>query len=156
MLGYMEKHSYHLLTGLRRINTMSHKHYVEMMQYALDASEHDKPWELWEYRYLGSSSEWSDMLECTNWANDREYRRKKQYIMINGLKVPKPVDRPLEIGQEYSIPYLGALNCRVFCSESRWEGDQVDHSRLELGLIHLTQEDASIHARALLSFTDRN
>lgn len=77
-----------------------------------------------------------------------EYRRKPRTININGHKVPEPVREPLECDTEY---YFVDLDMLCFCGV--WDDHVVDENRLKRGLIHLTEDAAIAHAKALLSFT---
>jgi hypothetical protein len=130
---------------------MPHKHYVEIMQFAIDASQHDKPWELWEKRHI-SSGLWSDCNTIPSWTNTFEYRRKKQYIVINGIKVPKPLDVRPARGQKY---YFVSINRQIPVAHTYWSDDPFDHKIFSNGTAHLEEQDARIHGEALLSFTNR-
>jgi hypothetical protein len=128
---------------------MKHKHAENMLAYAQDAMEIDKPWERWEY-YSCIQESWVPIHKSPLWDEGTEYRRKPRTININGFEVPEPVREPLEYGQEYYIPTIaGDLMVAALFA---WYDN--DHDRwLEKGIIHLTKEAAEIHAKALLSFT---
>jgi hypothetical protein len=129
---------------------MKHKHAENMMAYAQDAMETDKPWERWEMRLDLLGDGWTSLdCQCT-WSINCEYRRKPRTISINGFDAPEPVRVPLKDGAEYFIPSLtsnGESDCHT------WHGDEYDNLWLAKGIIHLTKEAAEIHAKALLSFT---
>lgn len=131
-----------------------HIHAKEMMQYAEDATNTDKPWELWECRHIDIGGGWKIMSSHPIWGCRTEYRRKPEYIDINGFKVPKPVTAPLEFEQEY---YVSTLTPNFFysilASSYTWSESTKDYQRLKSGLIHLTKEAAETHSKALLSFT---
>lgn len=70
-------------------------------------------------------------------------------IRINKRRVPKPQREPPEAGTAYYIPLLtGERYIRI-----RWGGDPFDLDCLKNGLVHLTQEAAKKHSKALRSFT---
>lgn len=131
---------------------MKHKHAENMLAYAQDAMETDKPWERWEYLAIECSNTWRKCEGQPAWHFAMEYRRKPRTININGFEVPEPVWEPLEDMQEYFVPSL-AYDAGADCHT--WHGDKYDFRWLEKGLIHLTKEAAATHAKALLSFTQK-
>lgn len=135
----------------------AHIHAETIMEYAKDALETDRPWEQWEVRQFFKDSGsifyggWRDCAPSDmTFPNDYEYRRKPRTININGHEVPEPVREPLECGTEYFIPIIRE---RRFAIDFYWTDEKTDKRFLERGLIHLTEEAAIAHARALLSFT---
>ena len=127
---------------------MGHIHAAAMAEYAKDAIETDKPWELWEVSMTESGDEYRNLLGHPEWAVTRKYRRKAKTILINGHEVPKPHRTPLEYGEVYwTISIVGGS------TSSLWQGDVIDFGCLENGFIHLTREAAEKHFNALKSFT---
>lgn len=127
---------------------MKHRHAELMMQYARDALETNKPWERWEF--YDSFHEWVEMSKDSAFLESREYRRKPKTININGFKVPEPIKEPLEIGDKYYIPgIIWEDEYKMFT----WGDDRYDHKYLAVGFIHLDRESATLHYKALLSFT---
>jgi len=123
------------------------KHADLMIEYAKDWAETEVPWERWE---CNNGWGWSSLEAHPRWLYDVEYRRKRRTISINGIEVPEPVREPLEEGQHfYLVDFFGKLSTHWI-----WAGDAVDFKWLKLGMIHLTQEAAEIHCKALLSFTE--
>lgn len=123
---------------------MGHIHAELMAQYAEDAKQYDKPWELWQY---GDQDGWVDCANHPSWHPDGIYRRKLRTIKIGGIEVPEPCKTPLECGQEYFVPLLttaGASRLRI------WDGDEQDVLALESNLVHLDRESAALHAKALI------
>ncbi len=123
-----------------------------MLTYAQDAMETDKPWDRWEYLAVEHSNTW---LKCEShplWQFAMEYRRKPRTININGFEVPEPVREPLKTDTDYYYPHFGSSS--LIC-DSVWWHDDCDARRLKSGIIHLTKEAAAIHAKALLSFTQK-
>lgn len=79
-------------------------------------------------------------------------RIKPKTILINGMEVPEPVQKPLSMNESYfyvCIPRKGDA------FESTWVNDAADRYRLKLGVIHTSMESAKAHAEALLSFTQQ-
>jgi len=129
---------------------MKHTHAENMMAYAQDAMETDKPWERWEYMPKEFPDKWYQCEGHPSWIIPNQYRRKPRTININGHEVPEPVREPLMHGQEYfSVDTWNDKIVENYC----WVNDRVDQIMLQRGLIHLTREAAELHAKALLSFT---
>ena len=132
-----------------------------MALYAQDAMETERPWERWEYRY-SENEKWIPIIEHPQWGNGSchpewndytEYRRKPTTININEHEVPEPVRTPLEKGTMYYIPII---HWAAKYDEYMWDEDYIDEYFLKRGLIHLSEEAASKHAEALLSFTSED
>jgi hypothetical protein len=58
------------------MNMAAHKHHKELMQYAEDAAETDRPWDRWQMRYHGG--DWSALTCSPSWTVTAEFRRKPQ------------------------------------------------------------------------------
>ena len=71
-------------------------------------------------------------------------------IRIGEYDVPEPVREPLEKDTEYWIAHF---SLEGLANRFKWYSDKFDNRVLKNGLIHLTKEDAVIHAKALLSLT---
>lgn len=55
----------------------AHPHAANMLAYAQDAAETDKPWERWQFRHFGGKvGDWEDNLDNPVWDPGTEYRRK--------------------------------------------------------------------------------
>ena len=80
------------------------------------------------------------------------YRVKPKTININGYEVPEPVRTKPNKGTHYYY-YLSDLTSCAFCKRIYWNDDPNDNYYLESGLVHLNEEAAIQHAKALLSFT---
>lgn len=126
----------------------AHIHAALMLQYAQDASTTDKPWELWEYF---SDHEWDKLTGSPAWEECTKYRRKPRTIRIGEIDIPEPVREPLRNGEEYFIP---AIDCGdAYVNKSTWDNDSMDNRLLKQGLVHLTEEAALAHAKALIALT---
>lgn len=79
------------------------------------------------------------------------WKVRPETIFINGIEVPKPEQKCLEMSQRYYVPDLDGSDDPTH--SSTWYNDEIDLLWLSRGLIHLTLENALAHANALLSFT---
>jgi hypothetical protein len=133
----------------------AHIHAELMMEYAKDAMETDKPWERWEFNI---DNEWKSMFRYGHplWDDDTKYRRKPITININGHEVPEPYRGEMKAGQPYYTPEL--YNCGTdyweVYHDRQWENGIYDNVAMKNGLLHLTEDAAIKHAKALLSFTE--
>lgn len=127
---------------------MKHIHADLMKQYAEDAQETDKPWKRWEV-FLNPNG-WTKFTYHPSWSEKAQYRYITKTININGFEVPEPVREPLENGHMY---YIVTPCFKDITDHSYWNSYDVHKMRLNRGLIHLTKENAELHAKALLSFT---
>lgn len=124
---------------------MKHPHAELMMQFAQDAMETDKPWELWEVHEV-SHGYWRTMTEDEQMLSLKVYRRKPQTIKVNGFDVPAPVKSELENDTVYFVPCFSNLD---FVTCLRWNGIPYEMRMLSRGLIHLTKEAAIAHGKAM-------
>lgn len=123
-----------------------------MRLYYEDAMETEFPWMRWEFRQT-PTSEWSPLSKSPRWDSHCEYRRRPgKVIKIGQHSIPEPVRQELEIGQAYYIPSIVSHD---FVFRSQWNGNKYDKSRLLAGIIHLTEEAAALHAKALIQFTQK-
>ena len=96
------------------------------------------------------NSRWLEVL-APLWDADAIYRAKPAptpTIIVNGIEVPEPVREALKKGQEH---WVADGEARKFSFFSMWSGDAFDQRRLKRGLIHLTEEAAVAHAKAMLA-----
>ena len=133
---------------------MKHKHAELMMQYAQDAMETDKPWELWEYSHA-SSNGWRNLDKMPSWRIGNDYRRKPKMIsvtLMNGEVVswPAPHRTELEYGDSYF--YVGVDGSVVVES---WDCIAWDSDILSNGWLHLTKEAAEQHSHALFKINNQ-
>ena len=128
----------------------SHKHAAAMRQYAEDAAGTEEPWLRWEMSDDGEY--WTECSEHPRWEGLMQYRHKPRPITINGFEVPEPLRvAPADGKQVYLV---NIANGSVF--EFSWRTTSaIYNGLLELGLLHLTEEAAEIHLKALLSFTQQ-
>lgn len=126
----------------------AHIHAALMLQYAQDASTTEKPWELWEYF---ADHEWERLTGNPAWDDDTKYRRKPRTIRIGEIDIPEPVRNQLQYGESYFAP---AIDCGDGCTNRfSWDYDPTDNRLLRQGMVHLTEDAALAHAKALIALT---
>ena len=89
-------------------------------------------------------------VEHVDWVlkpNIWQIRRKPKHIIVNGFKVPKPLDVMPKMRHCYAASDSGRGD---FCMWLEWTGDKVDCLLFERGLAHATKEAAIAHAKAML------
>ena len=79
-------------------------------------------------------------------------RIKPQIVNINGFEVPEPMREAPKLKTRFWL--TDPLN-NSGISTCTWHDGVMDKAWLSLGICHSTKEAATIHAKALLSFTRR-
>lgn len=143
-------------TTHQEMNAIMQHEYKEILQAIIDGKIIQK------MVVAGNTETWHD---CTNskevfthlskLSQLNEIRVKPATISINGFEVPEPVHQDLEHGQTYFYVNFEFGNGEAY-SKDKWIGFYEDKQRLLAGIIHLTEEAASRHAEALLSFTQKS
>lgn len=100
--------------------------------------------------FLDKWSDWDDKRSI-HLSDTGKWRVKPETISINGYEVPKP----LTIGDNICVYWLISLDSTELCLPIDYDGDETDRVWIELGICHSTKEAAQVHARALLSFTEK-
>lgn len=121
---------------------MAHIHAEVMAQYAEDAKVHDEPWKLWQYYVSGT---WENCENHPSWYSESLYRRKPRTVKIGDIEVPEPCKFPAH-GQEYFVPILTS----EIPIRRTWVNDYNDNLALASNLVHLDQQSAALHAKALI------
>lgn len=128
----------------------AHKHAALMLQYAKDAMETDKPWELWEVRMAANvqpNAVFERLSYHPGWHTSNEYRRKPQTIKVGKWEFPKPITFAPEIDTIY---WIIRLFQEGFAPDDLiWSDDETDASLLRNNMIHLSREAAQAHADVL-------
>ena len=133
---------------------MKQKHAELMMQYAQDAMETDKPWELWEYSH-SSSNGWRNLDEMPSWLIGNDYRRKPKMIsvtLMDGevLSWPEPHKGDLNVGQHcYLVAHNGGVEHVCFALHSH------NKQEVRFGMVHLTKDAAEQHSHALFKINNQ-
>lgn len=120
---------------------MGHIHADLMAQYAEDAKQHDKPWELWQFN---DGDTWAGCSTHPRWVPDFTYRRKPRTVQVGDIEVPEPCKVELAYGQDYYIPNLTAG-----ASWRTWNDNKHDAHALKSNIVHLDFQSAALHAKAL-------
>lgn len=130
----------------------AHIHAANMLLYAQDAAETDRPWVRWEWCRCGNK-EWTAFVhDHPNWDPGYEYRRKLRTLSIGDREVPEPLRvAPAEQTQIYVVDISSGTNLMVF-PFSRDCGSHL--TWLARGLLHLTREAAAAHAQALIALSE--
>lgn len=84
--------------------------------------------------------------------NEIELSLVPEMITIGDVSFPKPESEPLEKGTEYWVmnPVCESDTASDSCC---WDDDDFDELYLHRGLIHLSQENAIAHAKALIKLS---
>ncbi|MGV8004286.1 hypothetical protein QPK14_21340 [Photorhabdus temperata subsp. temperata] len=122
-----------------------HVHADSMLEYAIDASKTDKPWELWER--FNEAIGWEQCGIGLAFNPNYEYRRKPEMITVGKVSFPIPISYELEIGTEYWV--VGTIEV----SRGIWEGNSADLRLLKFSRLHLTNTDAMLHLKALIKIS---
>lgn len=78
------------------------------------------------------------------------FRLAQEMVTIGDISFPKPESEPPREGVYYWVPFLTSES---FSNNSRWYGETPDFRYLKLGLVHLTEENAVKHAKALIKLS---
>ena len=81
---------------------MAHIHAELMAQYAEDAKQHDKPWELWQFN---DGDTWAGCSTHPRWVPDFTYRRKPRTVQVGDIEVPAAVDMGIPM-TESAVPKM--------------------------------------------------
>ena len=76
-----------------------------------------------------------------------QIRRKPQHIMVNGFKVPRPLDVMPSEQDTYFAPAFDGVDLLVEC---KWTDHSIDHAFYSNKVAHATKEAAIAHAKAML------
>ncbi|PHM61238.1 hypothetical protein [Xenorhabdus ishibashii] len=129
-----------------------HIHADLISEYARLSHITDRPWEYFEFKYWG---DWLPENGEILFLPDREYRLKPRTIRIGEYDVPEPVSGLLEYDQEYYYPIITDDAFNHLYRRATWDDDSYDNARLKRDLIHLDRESAELHAKALISLTQK-
>jgi hypothetical protein len=122
---------------------MGHIHAELMAQYAEDAKQHEKPWQLWQNYVSGT---WENCENHPSWHSDSQYRRKPRTIKIGDIEVSEPCREAPEVGQK-----VWAIHPVNHVEPFTWYSSKACYDALEGGFVHLTEEAAQQHYEAIKS-----
>ena len=77
----------------------------------------------------------------------RYLTREPESIRIGGINVPKPLMTPPPLGTRY---WCAMMDEDAMAYAFTWNGDRYDRLVLKRGMLHLTEENALAHAKALI------
>lgn len=75
------------------------------------------------------------------------FRKKVKTIVCNGFTIPAPETVAPKLDCTY---FLANVGYREFFSELEWTGVSYDNGVLKRQILHLTKENAIMHAKAML------
>lgn len=111
-----------------------------------------------EYKFSSPSSYWKPLDEnnsigvLLNKNKDIQFQLVQEMITIGNVSFPKPETKPLPLNAKYWTPDI-TLKEFACVSPCIWENDDLDERYLSRGLIHLTEENAIAHAKALIKLS---
>lgn len=102
-----------------------------------------------EIEYLSHTGKWVDRGDsmAETFKPRLKYRIKPRTIKVNGFDVPKPESEAPLYRSKYFIP---VTNSYEFCKVGTWSGCEYDSLLFARGLIHLSDDNAIAHAKAML------
>lgn len=124
-----------------------HKHAELIMKWAEDTSQTVWCWDLFKGEWhppLGPTPIW---LETATYAvGDKPTQPPRKMCVIGDFEFPCPETEAPHHQAHYWFPSITDI-----VHSYRWVGDDYDIGKLEGGILHLSQEAAEHHARALLA-----
>lgn len=126
-----------------------HPHAELMLQYAQDCAIDKDAWKNWQIKER-FQFDWVMINGHPTWSERLEYRRKPRTIVIGGMEVPTPETREPKNGTVY---YQTNPQSEDLYSEFEWVRDRFDLTVLQTGMLHLSKENAIIHAKALIKIS---
>lgn len=115
-------------------------------EYAKLAEIYAEPWRLVQM-YSSFRTCWESIDAPPIFYREQSYRiRPAQDITVNSITVPEPVRHLLKDGVEYWVVNPIAI---AFCHRHIW--GNCDGDWLKRGIIHLTQEAAAMHSKAMVA-----
>lgn len=128
-----------------------------LKEIADEAQVNERYWEAFEWSGRGIC-EWfvhdnETQPFCQIEDSDYEVRRKPHTINIGGMEVSEPLREPPEYG---TFVYEVKIGTWTRPSHYQWEDAAIDYNLLEKGLLHLDEDAAIQHARALIAVSGGN
>lgn len=124
---------------------MNKKHIENIRKYLDDLEEINNPWTRWQFRY--KEKDWEDLNHEPIWDENAEYRRKPETIKKE-ISFQKPTTEELKCGEIYWAVEVYTDKIQIF--RSTWTNHYIDKCRLKEGRVHLSEETAKTHLKALL------
>ena len=128
-----------------------HIHAALMLQYAMTAAEHDRPFE--HFQKQNSEGQWKDMTVHPTWDKGAVYRIKPQMATINGMEVPETRVQlsKIKVGAAY---YVESPTEETFFEEVFFDDTDWDKRIIARGAAHTTATGAALFCRARLGLSE--
>lgn len=84
---------------------------------------------------------------------EHQFRLAQEMITIGDVSFPKPESSPLRKGTTYFYPNFIKSSLVDFFE---WTDDELDFKLLKLNMLHLSEENAIAHAKALIKLSGGN
>lgn len=81
---------------------------------------------------------------------EHQFRLKQEMITIGNVSFPKPETEPLALGTTYYIPDTSDIDSA--CNLT-WHNDSDDQRFLQYSFVHLIEENAIAHTKALIKLS---
>lgn len=82
--------------------------------------------------------------------SDAKYRRAPENITVGNVSFPKAESMAPKIGSRYFLPIM---DNHPFFIKQTWNDSDVDNVSLKRGVVHLTRDAATQHAKALIKLS---
>ena len=131
-----------------KIPTTQHPHAESIMLFAHQSLKSQTPWVFWEHS-RDNGKTWVPCAGTPVWNETILYRQREPRIRIGNMMVNQPIDMPPEIG---TTIFVTDITSPFMCYRTQWTGTY-SNSNTEMvkrGLVHLTQESAIEHSKALI------
>lgn len=131
-----------------KIPPPQHPHAESIMLFAHQSLESQTPWVFWEFSYNNGKT-WIPCGKCPSWGENILYRQRSPKIQVGDVMVNRPIDTPPEIG---TTIFVTDITSPFMYYRTQWTGTYSNSNTemLKRGLVHLTQESAIEHSKALI------
>lgn len=134
-----------------KIPPPQHPHAESIMLFAHQSLESQTPWVFWEFSHDNGKT-WIPCGKCPSWGENILYRQRSPKIQVGDVMVNRPIDTPPEIG---TTIFVTDITSPFMYYRTQWTGTYSNSNTemLKRGLVHLTQESAIEHSKALISLS---
>lgn len=129
-----------------KIPTPQHPHAESIMLFAHQSLKSQTPWVFWEFSHNNGKT-WIPCEKCPLWEENTLYRQRSPKIQVGDVMVNRPIDTPPEIG---TTIFVTDITSPFMYYRTQWTGTYSNTEMLKRGLVHLTQESAIEHSKALI------
>ena len=135
-----------------RIKPTQHPHADSILLFAQQALDSKTPWAFWEFS-LDSGKTWKPCLVCPQWNETALYRQKQQTMKIGDMVVRRSIDFKPKNG---TTIFVATVASSLLYHKTQWTGSESNNELLKRGLVHLTQDGAIEHSKALILLSGGN